>query len=97
MIKSTVLDVIAWILLGITIIFTIWYIFGNSPVETTIMFSLLSLVFVKVWKISDEFSYFKGDYHQFKENTKESFQRAKEHDEKVESELKDIKKLLTKR
>lgn len=97
MIKNTVLDAIAWLLLGITIIFTLWYIFGSSPVETTIMFSILSLLLVKVWRISNEFSYFRGDYAGFKENTKESFQRVKEHNQKVEAELKDIKKMLIRR
>ncbi len=97
MINTTVLNVIAWILLGITVVFTAWYIFGNSPIETTIMLSLASLLLMKVWSISNGLSYFRGDYQNFKENIKESFQRAKEHDEKIEKELTDIKRLLTKR
>lgn len=35
MINTKILDLIAWMLLGLTIVFTAWYIFGNSPVEMT--------------------------------------------------------------
>ncbi len=97
MIKNQVLDVLAWISLGIGVIFLVWYIFGDSPTE---VYFLLPFVFTLIFKwgqVSNDIAYLKGDYAGFKENTKESFQRAKEHDEKVESELKEIKKLLTKR
>lgn len=97
MIKSTILDALAWILLGITVIFAVWYIFGSSPVETTFIFSIVSLLLVKVWKMSNEFSYFRGDYTQFKENCKESFQRTREDMEEMKTDVKEIKGLLRRR
>ncbi len=96
-IKNQALNVLAWISLAVGIIFLLWYIFGNSPTE---IYFLLPFVFTLLFKfgaVSNDIAYLKGDYHQFKENIKESFQRAKEHDQIVERELRDIKKMLVRR
>lgn len=97
MINTKILDVLSWIFLAIFVIFALWYIFGSSPVETTFLFSLVSLLLVKVWKMSNEFSYFRGDYTQFKENCKESFQRTREDMEEMKTDVKEIKGLLRRR
>ena len=95
--KGKLFDVLAWISLVVGIIFLIWYIFGNSPAELYLFLPFIFTVLFKLGTLSNDLAYFKGDYRGFKENVKESFQRIKEHNDKVELELKDIKKILTKK
>ena len=51
--KIDVKDILFWILLFLSIILIIWYIVGNSPSELAIMISIISLILVKMWNISD--------------------------------------------
>ncbi len=97
MINTKILNTVSWVFLIIFVIFVIWYIFGNSPLEFSLLVPLAVLILTKLWTMSEDFSHWKGDYSQFKENVKESFQRIKEHNDKVELELKDIKKILAKK
>ena|SRR3989338_10550229 len=95
--KNTILNALAWISLAVAVVFVLWYIFGNSPTEWYLLLPLIFTILFKLVTISNDVAYFKGDYNGFKENVKESFQRTKEHNDKVELELKDIKKILSKK
>lgn len=95
--RNTILNALAWISLIVAIIFVFWYIFGNSPTEWYLFLPIVFTILFKLVTLSSDLAYFKGDYHNFKENIKESFQRTREHNEKVEKELNELKKLLSRR
>jgi len=94
MINTKILDIVSWVFLIIFVIFVIWYIFGNSPLEFSILVPLAILILTKLWTMSEDFSHWKGDYSQFKENSKESFQKVKEDISEMKA---DIKKILSKK
>lgn len=86
--KNQILNLLAWLFLGIGIVLLIWYIFGNSPLEIYVFLPFLFTLIFKFWKISNDFSYLRGDYTTFKDNTKESFQKVKEDISKIKTLLK---------
>ena len=92
--KNTIPNALAWIFLIVAVIFVLWYIFGNSPTEWYILLPITFTILFKLVTISNDVAYIKGDYHGFKENVKESFQRIKEDTSEMKA---DIKKLLAKK
>ena len=97
MIDNRILNAVSWIFLVIFIVFVLWYIFGNSPIELALFIPFAVLFFSKFWTMSNDLSHLNGDYAQFKENVKESFQRARKNDEEIKQDIKEIKKVLGKK
>ena len=90
MIDNKILNIISWIFLVIFIIFALWYMLGNSPVEFSLFLPVITILGVKFWTMSNDIAYLKGDYNQFKDNIKDSFQKVKDDLTEIKGNITEI-------
>ena len=70
MTRKQIFEILFWISLIMGVILLIWYIFGNSPTELSIILTFLLTLLFKIWAISD-------DLKDFKHEMKFSFHKIK--------------------
>ena len=46
-------EILFWLFLIISVILVLWYIFGNSPSEFIAIISIIFMITLKLWAISD--------------------------------------------
>ena len=51
--KINIKDILFWIFLLIAVALLLWFIFGNSPTEFFTILSLIFMIVLKLWSISD--------------------------------------------
>ncbi|MEK6914901.1 MAG: hypothetical protein AABW83_04585 [Nanoarchaeota archaeon] len=52
--KINIKEILFWISLIIAILLLLWFIFGNSPTEFFTILSLIFMIVLKMWTISDK-------------------------------------------
>ena len=52
--KINIKEILFWISLIIAILLLLWFIFGNSPTEFFTILSLIFMIVLKLWSISDK-------------------------------------------
>ncbi len=81
-------EIISWILLLISVILVLWYIFGNSPSEFIAIISIISIVVFKLWAVSDRQIKLESKVTILNNNVKNSFDNIKNDLSLIKKKLK---------
>lgn len=76
--KLDIKEILFWIVLVIAMILLIWNVFGNSPSEFIALASIILLVVMKVWSISDRQIKSENEMRYISRRVKEGFDKIGE-------------------
>lgn len=90
-------DIVDRVLIGLIVILAIVVavslilkLTNHSPIDVTILYSLVAIIIVSLFKVH----YDLGKFGEFSENTKESFHLMREEHQQIKQDLTEIKTIL---
>jgi len=85
--KIDIKEALFWIFLIIAVTLLLWSVFGNSPTELITIISVLFMITLKIWSVSDK--QIKSDL-----NVKNSFDEIKEDINEIKINMNSLNKNL---
>ncbi len=80
-------NILFWIFLIIAIILLIWNVFGSTPSEFITIISIIFMLVLKIWSISDRQIKLETKFDSLQFNIKDSFIKIKEDTDLIKKKL----------
>lgn len=87
-------EILFWLFLIISVILVFWYILGDSPSEFIAIISIIAIVVIKLWAVSDRLIRLEMKSDRINERIKHSFSHIKEDMNLLKDDMSLIKKML---
>ena len=81
-------EILFWIFLILSIILLLWYVFGNTPSEFFTIITIILMITLKIWSISDRNIRLEMQLKSLEDNIKDSFNKMKKDIELIKKRIK---------